>query len=276
MEDRLGKGAIALFLCLGFLSVPIFIFTVNGTISQAQAGADEPRYPDGLVEAVDAEAFIGPMVDYDYDLYRSGPNGPVYIPPPELDYKDIAEVNQETLKELSVATEDIDTASREVTLHLFITPPNGSNSCVAALEPTPFPITMKTGQPFPVVFALEPATKTVILEEPGVGLTTQVISILPTTVDLYVAVRDPIGNIRFLNRFSVVKKKLYNGPVLFWDNQDIGLLCGSLLGTKLNSSLLPGFWTVFAVMLPPGTRLNVHHPEQWISSLGKAVFFFQG
>ncbi|MCX6354766.1 MAG: hypothetical protein NTZ78_07680 [Candidatus Aureabacteria bacterium] len=277
MEDRLGKGAIALFLCLGFLSVPIFIFTVNGTFSKALADVNEPRYPDGLVEAVDAEAFIGPMAGYEYDLYRSGPNGPEYIPSPELDYKDIAEVNQETLKELSAATEDIDVASREVTLHVFICPPDeGGDPCAAALQPTPFPISLTTGQPFPVVFALEPATKTVVIEEPGVGLTTQVISILPTTVDLYVAARDPVGNIRFLNRFSVAKGKLYNHPVLFWDGQDIGLLCGPLFGAKLNSSLLPGFWTIFAVMVPPGTPLSTHHTDRWISNLGKAVFFFKG
>ena len=116
MKGRAGKSAIALFLCLIFLSALLFIFLESKKVSKAQSLTS--ANPDALVEIVDPEAFIGAMNDYEYDLYRKDGDRFTFVPPPELDYADPASIDDVTLNELQVATEPIPEASREVKIHL--------------------------------------------------------------------------------------------------------------------------------------------------------------
>ena len=256
MKGRAGKSAIALFLCLIFLSALLFIFLESKKVSKAQSLTS--ANPDALVEIVDPEAFIGAMNDYEYDLYRKDGDRFTFVPPPELDYADPASIDDVTLNELQVATEPIPEASREVKIHLTsVCPDLPGQSCT----------TLATGHSLLVTYTLTPATKTILLANGA----TQTVYILPSKVDLYVAVRTPNMNRVFLNRTSTVLRKFYTKPVVFLGNMTIRTLNFTLFGILMPGNFPPGPYKVYAVMVPPGQKL-FGNPDNWISDLGMLEF----
>ncbi|MCX6339422.1 MAG: hypothetical protein NTX71_05830 [Candidatus Aureabacteria bacterium] len=261
MKGRAGKSAIALFLCLIFLSALLFIFLESKKVSKAQSLTS--ANPDALVEIVDPEAFIGAMNDYEYDLYRKDGDRFTFVPPPELDYADPASIDDVTLNELQVATEPIPDSSRQVTITL------------TAICPCPPPCpagcsTLTTGRPLLITYQITPATKTVLLENGA----TQLVYILPSRVDMYVAVRTPSMNRVFLNRLSAVQRKFYSEPVVFLRNMAINVLSYPLLGILMPGNFPPGPYKVYVVMVPPGQKLfgNPYYWSNWISDLGMVEF----
>jgi hypothetical protein len=252
MKGRAGKSAIALFLCLIFLSTLLFIFLENKTVSTAQSltSAD----PEALVELADPRAFIGVMDDYEYDLYRKDGDQFTFVPPPELDYADPASLDDVTLNELKVATDELPPATRETTITLTsICPDLPDQSCS----------TLMTGHALIVQIEITPATKTILIEG---GTATQEVYILPSRVDLYVAVRTPAGDIVFLNRLSTMLHKYFRTPVVFRGNFAISVLKYPLFGILMPGNLDPGYYIVYCVMVPPGQNV-FGGTNNWISNL---------
>jgi hypothetical protein len=253
MKARAGKSAIALFLCLIFLSALLFIFLENKQVSKAQSltSAD----PEALVELADPRAFIGVMDDYEYDLYRKEGDQFKFVPPPELDYADPASIDDMTLNELKVATDEILPASRETTITLTaVCPDLPGQSCTTL---------MTTGHSILVTYKITPATKTIILEG---GRGTAAVYILPSRVDLYVAVRAPKLNIVFLNQLSTLQRKFYRKPVVFLGNMAINVLSYPLFGILMPGNFPPGYYKIYVVMVPPGQSVY-SGSNNWISNL---------
>jgi len=250
MKGRAGKSAIALFLCLIFLSTLLFIFLENKTVSTAQSltSAD----PEALVELADPRAFIGVMDDYEYDLYRKDGDQFTFVPPPELDYADPASLDDVTLNELKVATDELPPATRETTITLTsICPDLPGQSCK----------TLATGHALIVQIELTPATKTVLLENG----TTQLVYILPSSVDLYVAVGTRANGYVFLNRLSTMRHKYYRTPVVFRGNLVISILKFQLFGILMPGDIAPGFYQINCAMVPPGQNV-LGNTDNWISN----------
>jgi len=262
MNGRAGKSAIALFLSLIFLSALLFIFLEGKKVSKAQSLAN--TNPEALVELVDPRAFIGVMNDYEYDLYRKDGDRFTFVPPPELDYADPASVDEATLNELDVATDEVLPASRETTITLTAVCPNLTVPCDNCCA------TLNTGHALVITYQITPATKTIILEG---GTATAMVYILPSRVDMYVAVRTPLMNLLFLTRLSTVSRHYYRKPVVFSGNIPISTLSGPLVATLMRGNLTPGLYTVYAVMVPPGQKL-FGNPDNWISNLATVEFPF--
>jgi len=240
MKRRAGKSAIALFLCLIFLSTLIFIFLENKTVSKAQSLTSTD--PEALVELADPRAFIGAMDDYEYDLYRKDGDQFTFVPPPELDYADPASLDDVTLNELKVATDELPPGSRETTITLTpICPDLPSQSCK----------TLETGHALIVQIELTPATKTVVLA----GGVLQEVYILPSSVDMYVAVGTRATGYVFLNRLSTMLDKYYRTPVVFRGNFAISVLKYPLFGILMPGDLAPGYYQINCAMVPPGQNI---------------------
>jgi len=273
MEFRPEKSIVALFVCLAALSVLMLAPAGNKDVSLAQSEGSEVTLPQGLVELVDAEAFIGPMENYEYDLYNCGPGGVEYVAPPELDYKEIHFSGGAMPKELDAATGEVEPASREITISLWNATATGAQECQPVFTVMGLNAALN---PLMIKYCIEPATKTVLIEVPGGGVQAQEVSLLPDAVDFYVAVQDPLGRIRFLDRVSILKSRLYNKPVKYWKNQPIQNLQGILIGALLKSNIPYGYWTILAAMVPPGQRLDANHPETFISNIATLHFLFTG
>ncbi len=266
MNGQAGKGVIALLLCLIFLSALIFVFIESTKVSKAQSLTDAK--PEALVELVDPNAFTGVMNDYEYDLYRKDGDRFTFVPPPDLDYADPASLDEATLSELDVATDEILPASREITITLlpccqhFVDPSDPELACDCNDAPA------QTGNGIIIRFTITPATKTIILEG---GRGTQEVFILPSRVDLYLAVRTPNLNLLFLNRFSTTSGRYFFKPVVFSANMPINSLKGTFAGTLVRSNFAPGVYTVYAVMVTPGQKL-FGNPNRWLSNLATSEF----
>ncbi|MCX6357860.1 MAG: hypothetical protein NT045_08330 [Candidatus Aureabacteria bacterium] len=254
MDGRVGKSVIVVLLCLVFFSALLFMLLENRPAFRANAeAAGDDR---ALVEAVAPEAFIGPMSDYEYDLYRRGPNGLEYVAPPALDYHDTYTADAATLRQLSVATDEVDPASRETTLSITLWK-------VAKTPSSSFAY----ADPFIMQYEIVPATKTVILEG---GAGTMVVDILPDCADFYLARRDPHMKIKFMDHFSYMRNRFYRKPVPLGKNVAISSLKGVVFATRLNSRQTPGPYKFYFVMVPCGA--NVLNANNWISNLSMAEF----
>lgn len=253
MNGRSGKSAIALFLCLIFLSALLFIFMENKHVSKAQSltSAD----PEALVELADPRAFIGVMDDYEYDLYRKDGDRFTFVPPPEYDYADPTSIDDVTLNELQVASATptpFPSGTREVTLTLTaVILPKSDQSCS----------TLTTGCFLNIFNEITPATKTVELE----GGEAQLVYILPSRVDLYVAVGTRATGYVFLDRLSTLRNKYYSTPVAFRANAAINDLKYPLFGILMPSNLPAGRYQINAAMLPPGQNV-LAEPPKWLSN----------
>lgn len=268
MQHKCGRGAIALFLCLVFFSVLLFLLLENRGISKAQSGEAAGSQ---LIEVVDPEMFIGPMGDYDYDLYRKSPDGAVeFVPPSEQVFEEAGEADSGSFNELRAATDQIDPASRETTINIYAMQIPGASWTQGVT-------TQYAGSFLFTGYEIIPATKTEILSD---GSTAEV-WVLPAAVDVYVALKEPRrGRFSFLTRYSGVKFKLYNKPRKFASNTPIILpptgAKSILISTRLKSSMSYGYWTLYMVMVPPGEPLDVKHPERFLSNIAKYTFFFKG
>ncbi|MDD5557202.1 MAG: hypothetical protein PHN82_08135 [bacterium] len=262
MEGRVGKGLITMFLCLVFLSALVFVFIENRRLSTAQPGADADLL---LYEVVDPWVFTGPMADYEYDLYAMGPRGLEFVPPPELEYAEPSAFDRVTLRQLAVATDEIDPASRETKIRLCIAP----RACSDENNPNAVLTNVFVGGFLSLTYELTPATKTVILQG---GAATAEVQVIPDAIDAYLAVRNPNGRFFFLNRASFPTKRFFGRPVPIVSNSPIGRLYGFLGNLRPDSRYSFGEYTFFAVMVPPGA--DVLDQSTWISNLAQARFRF--
>ena len=278
MERRVGKSVITLFLCLVVLSALSFVFfESNRSEPTALATNVLPTpTPPTLVELVDPRAFTSVMDEYDYDLFRkTGEDRYEYVAPPAYDYASPSLIDRLSVGELGIATDEIDPASRETTIHLTLaqappaTPvvtPTADPPLAGSPTPTPRP----TVTPFPVMlgeykaltYYITPATKTVILDG---GASTATVQIMPDVVDAYLAVRTPAGNLVFITTFSYTRMNYTSHPVPIVRNSQIQNLKGPIFIFKMTSLNLPGHYKIYAVMVPPGA--NVWDSRNWISNL---------
>lgn len=264
MEGRVGRGVITLFLGLVVLSALLFIFFENNRIGPLAQATDIAAAPE-LVETTDPWAFTDVMTDYDFDLYRkTDRDGYAYVAPPALDYTDPSTLDRLALRELGVATDEIDPASRETTIILSLARKPGTAPSPTPLpgSATPTPVPMSLGQFGSLTYFLVPATKTVILDG---GASTATVQIMPDVCDAYVAVRTPEGNIVFVTTFSNVKLAYSKKPVPIVRNSMINRVKGNIFIFKMTSLNFPGHYKIYAVMTPPGA--NVWDSRNWISNL---------
>jgi hypothetical protein len=206
------------------------------------------------------------MADYEYDLYRMGPHGLEFVPPPAFEYAEASSLDSPTLHQLSVATDQIDPASRETTIKFCIggvgpNPPcSNPNNTNAILD------TAVAGTPILVTYEITPAVKTVIITDPTTGtIATKEVQILPAMFDGYLAVRTPAGNIVFLDRLSSATTKFHTHPVPYVSANRVVQLFGVVGGFRLDSRNNPGYYKLYGVMVPPGA--NVLDQGNWISNL---------
>jgi hypothetical protein len=241
-------------ILITILLIACFAVVSPGLCPAEDSNSKEPQ----LVEMAEPEAFIGPMQDYEYDLYTVGPDGPKYVPPPELDYKEPIALDYDTLMELRVATDQIAPASREVTIILTVRP--------SVVQPGKYPLV--------VTYQMLPATKTVIL--PG-GTATAEVNIFPESSDFYVAGRSSTYIYYFVTRTTSVERKFSTKVRAFWYDKAIGVPYGpgpnAIIGAFwLGSTVAPGDYKVFAVLVPPGA--DVRNSRNWISNLAQGKFRF--
>lgn len=278
MERRVGKSVITLFLCLVVFSSLIFIFFESNRSEPTASATNIPPTPTppALVELVDPWAFTGAMDAYHYDLYRKTDEDRYeYVAPPACDYASPSSRDLISVRELGVATDEIDPASRETTIYLTLDqkPPKTPVVTPTAEPPLPgqpTPTPRPTVTPFPVflgdykglLYYITPATKTVILDG---GASTATVQIMPDVVDAYLAVRTPKGNIVFVNRFSYNRLDYTSYPVPIVSNSLIKILFGPLFSFRMSSLNEPGHYKIYAVMVPPGA--NVWDSRNWISNL---------
>ncbi|MEJ2746010.1 MAG: hypothetical protein P8123_10060, partial [bacterium] len=123
------------------------------------------------------------------------------------------------------------------------------------------------GDALVITYDIVPPTKTIILEDGSI----QTVYLLPSQVDVYVAVRTPNGNLLFLDRLSTISNKYYWEPVVYAGGVEIETLSGPLLGTLMRSNLAAGYYKVYAVMVPPGQSVY-SDPNTYISNLAELEF----
>jgi hypothetical protein len=239
MNRRAGRSAIVLF-SLVFISTLLFVLLEDKALSKTQPP------PAG-----------GPE-DCEYNLYRKDGDRFTLVPPSELDYADPASMDDVTLGELSVATDEIPPASRQVTITL-------DSVCVHRVAKNCS--NPRIGEAFVIKYEITPPIKTIVLEDG----TLQTVYLLPSRVDTYVAVRTPSNNLLFLKRTSTVSNQYFREPVVFAGNMRISTLAGSLVGTLMRSDFAPGRYTIYVVMVPPGQSV-FSAPDTYLSNLAELDF----
>ena len=218
---------------------------VSAQMTGSGAGDGESSELPQLVEMVDPWIFTGVMSNYEYDLYEKTPGGLRYVPPPLYDYADPVELDYPVLKELRVATDQIQPASRETEVKIFA---NGTKFFV--------------GTPMVITYEVHPATKTVILEG---GAATATVEIWPENVDAYVAFRNARKEYFFLNAYSCTRDKFFRYPVAFAINATIERQVGIVTVCWPSTKTPYGQYTLFAVLVPTGA--DVRDSGNWISNL---------
>jgi hypothetical protein len=245
MNNRLGRSATTLF-GLVLLSTALFVFLGNKALSKTQTTAAGEPYAAAEEN------------DCTYNFYRKDGDRLTPVSPSELDYADTNLVTDVTLSELDVATDETPPASRQVTITL-------DSVCVHRILNNCS--TPQAGDAFVVTYDIEAPTKTIILEDG----TLQTIYLLPSRVDVYVAVSTPNNNLLFLNRTSTILNQYFWEPVVFAGNMEISTFSGSLVGTLMGSNIAPGNYRLYTVMVPPGQSVY-SNPDTYLSNLAELEF----